>query len=53
MRQMSKVNLNKYPQKRTQVAILLTDGHSNIDRTRTIKEAKLAHDDGITIIVIG
>ena len=36
-----------------QIAIVLTDGLSNIDNQRTIKEAQLAKDDGIEIIVIG
>ena len=38
---------------KTQIAIILTDGHSNVDKSRTIPEAKLAHKDGIDIIVIG
>ena len=36
-----------------QIAIVLTDGMSNVDDQRTIKEAQLAKDDGIEIIVIG
>ena len=36
-----------------QIAIVLTDGLSNIDNHRTVKEAQLAKDDDIEIIVIG
>ena len=36
-----------------QIAIVLTDGLSNVDNQRTIKEAQLAKDDDIEIIVIG
>ena len=38
---------------KTQVAIVLTDGHSNVDSKQTIPRAKEAKADGIDIIVIG
>ena len=38
---------------RTRVAIVLTDGNSNVDPDRTIPEARLSQTDGIDIIVIG
>ena len=36
-----------------QIAIVLTDGVSNIDETRTIPEAEQAKDENIEIFVIG
>ena len=41
------------PNNKTQIIILLTDGDSNVDKTRTLYESELLHDAGITIIVIG
>ena len=35
------------------VAILITDGLSNIDKPRTIPEARLAKEDGVRIYSIG
>ena len=38
---------------KNQIAIVLSDGNSNVDHERTVKEADRAHRDGIEIIVIG
>ena len=50
MRAMCRANRRKG---KNQIAIVLTDGVSNVDKPRTIKEADLAKQDGIEIIVIG
>lgn len=38
---------------KNQIAIVLTDGKSNVDPKRTITEARIAHKLGIDIVVIG
>ena len=42
----------RYPNK-TQVAIVITDGMSNVNSLDTIVQAKLARDAGIAVIAIG
>ena len=37
----------------TPIAIVITDGVSNVDESRTIPEAKLAQDDGIQMFAVG
>ena len=53
IQEMRKMSGTHKREQKTQIAIVLTDGHSNVDPARTVPEAKLAHNDGIEIIVIG
>ena len=37
----------------TPIGVVITDGASNVDESRTIPEAKSAQDDGIQMFVVG
>ena len=50
---MRRVSQSQKRQEKNQIAIVLSDGNSNVDHRRTALEADLAHRDGIDIIVIG
>ena len=53
MRHTSNVHSRGSDESKAKVAILLTDGISNVDKQRTVLEARLARQDGIVILVIG
>ena len=50
---MRRMSLSQMRENKNQIAIVLTDGNSNVDANRTILEAKIAHKLGIDIVVIG